>query len=106
MSKFEYRASCRCFDDWFLFLLRRSGKGLKKRNALRNLQARWTNAVVPYSLAGGFSEFETKAIGHRKANIELRNSINILEELEYPFHDILALTLTEMLVYINKHIRL
>lgn len=39
----------------YFFLYRQSGKGLSKRNALRNSQSRWTGGVVPFSLSSGFS---------------------------------------------------
>ena len=54
-------------EQWEAVKEARSGKGRKKRNALRNLQSRWENAVMPYTVAGGFSDEDM---------VQIRSGIN------------------------------
>lgn len=50
-------------------IYRRNGKRRYRRNALRNLQSRWTNGVVPYALAAGFSELSVNCPGLNRESI-------------------------------------
>ena len=53
---------------------RREGKTKVKRNALRNLSRRWTNAVVPYALSGSFSKPDQRLF---KIDFSFRKSMTI-----------------------------